>query len=219
MRRLIANLILHGPRAFVRVLMHGLKWRLRKWADSPSVKRNQVCDPERLNHADLEVQQQLQSWLLRDFPQAFVQTVLTELSSNQSKQQLQEFMAWNHRWIALLSERNQRTASDTYDLIDQHFGDALFRLNQFEALSEFRDSIDERGSVVLEFGVHTGGSTRQLSRLFPGKTIHGFDSFEGLPERWSHVGRGEFDRGGELPEVPRNVQLHKGWFQDTCPQF
>ena len=37
---------------------------------------------------------------------------------------------------------------------------------------------------VLEFGVYSGGSiTRTATALAP-KVIHGFDSFEGLPEKW-----------------------------------
>ena len=51
-------------------------------------------------------------------------------------------------------------------------------------------------------------------------TVHGFDSFEGLPEPWTGwtVDRGGF--GGEgLPKVEPNVELHVGWFDDTLGPF
>ena len=51
-------------------------------------------------------------------------------------------------------------------------------------------------------------------------TVHGFDSFEWLPERWrDDRDGGFFDRSGELPPVEANVRLHAGWFEDTLPVF
>ena len=50
--------------------------------------------------------------------------------------------------------------------------------------------------------------------------VHGFDSFEGLPEAWREGrGGGFFDRGGQLPQVAPNVRLHAGWFDATLPAF
>jgi hypothetical protein len=48
----------------------------------------------------------------------------------------------------------------------------------------------------------------------------GFDSFEGLPERWGGVPAGEFSTGGAAPAIadPR-VQFIHGWFQNTVPSF
>ena len=37
---------------------------------------------------------------------------------------------------------------------------------------------------VLEFGVYAGGSITRTANALPNMTIHGFDSFEGLPEDW-----------------------------------
>jgi hypothetical protein len=36
--------------------------------------------------------------------------------------------------------------------------------------------------LVLEFGVYYGKSLRHIASSFPGQTVHGFDSFNGLPE-------------------------------------
>lgn len=71
---------------------------------------------------------------------------------------------------------------------------------------------------ILDLGVYQGASTRTLAGIYPHKTIHGFDSFEGLPEDWGHHGKGSFGEvKGALPNVPDNVELHKGWFDDTLP--
>lgn len=68
----------------------------------------------------------------------------------------------------------------------------------------------------LEFGVATGRTVRHWARLWPNETIHGFDSFEGLPETWLwNIRKGHFAQ--QLPKVPNNVKLYKGWFNQTLP--
>lgn len=70
----------------------------------------------------------------------------------------------------------------------------------------------------LEFGVATGRTIRHWARLWPNQTIHGFDSFEGLPETWLwNIRRGHFAQ--KLPRVPSNVKLHRGWFDQTLPAW
>lgn len=72
--------------------------------------------------------------------------------------------------------------------------------------------------LVLEFGVRWGRSIRQIASLVDGP-VHGFDSFEGLPEAWHDEPSGSYSTGGRLPEVPPQVQLHVGWFDATLPAF
>jgi hypothetical protein len=74
--------------------------------------------------------------------------------------------------------------------------------------------------LFLELGVKRGGSIRDIAGLTD-HTIHGFDSFQGLPEDWggTTLQRGRFSTGGKLPDVPRNVRLHPGWFKDSLPRF
>jgi hypothetical protein len=81
--------------------------------------------------------------------------------------------------------------------------------------------ISLRDGLNLEFGVWSGKTINRFAdALGPGRTIHGFDSFEGLPEDWFGDRRkGRFDTGGKLPEVRPNVKLHKGWFSETLPRF
>ena len=72
--------------------------------------------------------------------------------------------------------------------------------------------------LVLEFGVFNGKSIRQLAPLTEG-LVHGFDSFEGLPEAWGNEDKGSYSAFGQLPLVPDNVRLHRGWFEDSIPRF
>ena len=73
----------------------------------------------------------------------------------------------------------------------------------------------------LEFGVFRGGSIRYIATQRQNVVVHGFDSFEGLPEQWAGfaLDKGAFGRAGRLPKVPRNVRLHKGWFDKTLPEW
>ncbi|MGI9342641.1 MAG: tetratricopeptide repeat protein, partial [Gammaproteobacteria bacterium] len=77
------------------------------------------------------------------------------------------------------------------------------------------------GGLILELGVFTGRSLTLIAEhVGPSIRVHGFDSFEGLPEGWiPGVERGAYDAGGELPDVPPNATLHAGWFDDTLPRF
>jgi hypothetical protein len=76
--------------------------------------------------------------------------------------------------------------------------------------------------LIMEFGVFDGGSLKQIAAATQ-QEVHGFDSFEGLPEDWTHFQKkGRFSLSGTPPPqlaALKNVQLHKGWFQDTLPGF
>jgi tetratricopeptide (TPR) repeat protein len=72
--------------------------------------------------------------------------------------------------------------------------------------------------LVLEFGVYNGKSIKRIAeRLID--VVHGFDSFEGIPESWNDEPSGSYSAEGRLPEVPSNVVLHKGWFDEVLPKF
>lgn len=77
----------------------------------------------------------------------------------------------------------------------------------------------QQGSY-LEFGVYKGESLNFIAERVSA-TVHGFDSFEGLPESWSGplMPKGAFTLGGQLPTVRANVALHKGWFDDTIDGY
>jgi hypothetical protein len=74
----------------------------------------------------------------------------------------------------------------------------------------------------LEFGVFKGESLRQWSRLLkhPGSTLHGFDSFEGLPEDWGPLDKEYLNVSGVMPRFDdTRVKLFKGWFSETLPPY
>lgn len=79
-------------------------------------------------------------------------------------------------------------------------------------------------TLFCEFGVHKGETITHVARVLVERgasvPVHGFDSFEGLPDDW-FLGRkaGRFSLEGNAPTVPGNVTLHKGWFKDTLPRF
>jgi hypothetical protein len=74
--------------------------------------------------------------------------------------------------------------------------------------------------LFLEFGVFSGESINFIAQVIGPSTVYGFDSFEGLPEDWFfEMGRGCFDRKGQLPAVLPNVRLVPGWFHETLPPF
>jgi hypothetical protein len=73
--------------------------------------------------------------------------------------------------------------------------------------------------LTIECGVYFGRSLRLIAERTTGP-VHGFDSFQGLPEAWnSSEGAGAYSTAGRIPHVAENVQLHAGWFEDTLPAF
>jgi len=115
-------------------------------------------------------------------------------------------------------ERAIRALADSVDYIDLHMADALGFDTQRELL-DYALSHTKVAGHYLEFGVYSGGTIRHIAKRIPETTIHGFDSFEGLPDAWAgfNLGTHAFSRAGRMPNVPRNVSLHKGWFRDTIP--
>jgi hypothetical protein len=117
-------------------------------------------------------------------------------------------------------ERARRALGASVDYIDQHMASALGFDTQKELLDYALAEVKLSGQY-LECGVFTGGTIRHIARRMRGATIHGFDSFDGLPEPWAGftLGSRAFSVQGRLPRVPANVVLHKGWFGDTIPAW
>jgi predicted O-methyltransferase YrrM len=115
----------------------------------------------------------------------------------------------------LLFELQIRARADSADYAQAHMAEAVM----FENGDEFLRHCLGRAptGAILEFGVAGGRSITALAEAAGGRTVEGFDSFEGLPEDWTgHMERrGAFSQNGALPKVPSNVRLHKGWFKDT----
>jgi hypothetical protein len=83
--------------------------------------------------------------------------------------------------------------------------------------------VADRDVLYMEFGVFEGAATRHWSKLLknPASKLHGFDSFEGLPEDWIEARpKGHFSQDGKIPVIddPR-VEFIKGWFDQTLPLY
>lgn len=85
------------------------------------------------------------------------------------------------------------------------------------------ETLADEPVLYLEFGVYQGTSLRIWSKLLknPDASLHGFDSFEGLPADWdARRPKGTFDVGRRVPVVDdERVSFHCGWFEETLPLF
>lgn len=113
-----------------------------------------------------------------------------------------------------------RAHAATLDFIAEQMPSAIAFDTPRELMGHALSLVTVEG-LSAEFGVNEGGTIGYIARRLSGRTIHGFDSFEGLPEDWqgNKMQAGFFDRRGRLPRVPANVVLHAGWFDASLPKF
>ena len=83
--------------------------------------------------------------------------------------------------------------------------------------------LGDRKVLYLEFGVWKGESIRYWTDCLtnPTSMLHGFDSFEGLPEDFNiAVGKFSFSTHGVVPTVEdKRVKFFKGWFEETLARY
>ena len=120
---------------------------------------------------------------------------------------------------SILFERHRRALSSTVDYVEENMFQVDSYVSKTELLTKAFQCADVSGErLVCEFGVWRGDTINHIAKMTT-KNIYGFDSFEGLPERWWGV----FDQGhfavAKLPKVGKNVSLIKGWFNKTLPVF
>jgi hypothetical protein len=89
-----------------------------------------------------------------------------------------------------------------------------------EGLLEFALTKRTIPGLTLEFGVSSGVTFRVICETTEGKA-YGFDTFNGLPEDWSHYQRtGRYTCNGKHPEnLPANAEIIDGLFENTLPEF
>lgn len=162
-----------------------------------------------------------------------------------------------------LGGANPWLRSDCVELFENSINPVATRIGKRAKMMRF--SINQAWSVrqrypeahFLEFGVHKGEDICRMAVFLAQKerqatakkesvavTIHGFDSFQGLPEAWENgqyendqdgkrlaFDVGKFDTGGVAPQIELlkqkllldttscNVEFHAGWFADTVPVF
>lgn len=141
-----------------------------------------------------------------------------------------ERRTWLSRWLRRVVYKNYghnilyqlqlRALNESVDYVQENMPDAMIYERFTDYLRACMDVAPKTGQI-LEFGVAGGNSIRKIATLAGDRPVHGFDSFEGLPEDWSGAlaKKGQFSQGKKLPKVPANVTLHPGWFDDTLPPF
>lgn len=125
---------------------------------------------------------------------------------------------YSRKWHPHDAMRDEALA-ETVEYIKSHMRDAVVKDDQFGVLGfSCKQALVE--GLVLEFGVRTGTTINYIAKHLPDRAIYGFDSFEGLPEAWSgwSMEKGAFAREG-LPDVRGNVELVRGWFDQSLPPF
>lgn len=82
-------------------------------------------------------------------------------------------------------------------------------------------AVEARGpGMVCEFGVASATTLKRIAAQVAPETVHGFDSFEGLPEDWTVGNRkGKYAVDVSTIEFPENACIHTGMFFDTIPVF
>jgi hypothetical protein len=132
---------------------------------------------------------------------------------------LREYMwAWERR-----QRRDVLTAVDyealrtSAEFARAEFGPAEAHPDKYDTLRAALARAPQEG-LFLEFGVASGSTLKVIVEKAPAGTVHGFDSFEGLPEHW----RPGFPAGAfateQLPDVP-GANLVVGLFDDSLPGF
>lgn len=72
--------------------------------------------------------------------------------------------------------------------------------------------------INFEFGVANGESINRFAK-YTSDIFYGFDSFEGLPENWMEGYEKDRFSLQQLPIVDDNVELVKGWFDESLAEF
>jgi tetratricopeptide (TPR) repeat protein len=110
--------------------------------------------------------------------------------------------AWLDSWKYMMEHRTERTR--------------LFATTSATLAHAVASS--PTAGLVAEFGVRHG-STLSLLRKYCGAVVHGFDSFQGLPEDWHGLPQGSYSTGGRIPLLGEGFELHPGLFGESLPLF
>ena len=118
-------------------------------------------------------------------------------------------------WVNLWS----KSADQTSEYIMNNMLTVPFYKARTDLFDAVLSKTDPKG-LFMEFGCGwEAESINYLARHIKGD-IHGFDSFEGLPDDWfGKIKKGDLTSKGKLPSVSENVILYAGWFDKTLPEF
>jgi len=116
-------------------------------------------------------------------------------------------------WAA--KNRGRWAFNDFYNPRPDHKG----RVKLYEFVLQ-QEQLGNRPITYVEFGVGRGNSMRWWTgnNTHPDSRFFGFDTFEGLPERYGTYAEGTFSQGGKFPDIPdARLRFVKGLFQDSLP--
>ena len=139
---------------------------------------------------------------------------------------LKQLLTWIGPWLSP-RQLEQIQGAVNYLRVGKWMDERHFTLSQrvrdrTAVFDEIAARIADRRVLYLEFGVSSGSSMRYWSKRLthPDAVLHGFDSFEGLPEKAGPWTKGQFGTEGVIPDIadPR-VRFFKGWFDDTLPHY
>lgn len=140
-----------------------------------------------------------------------------EQAARRHDELLGEMRAWERRtrrdvWTLL----EQAAARSSAELVRNEMHDLTLSVDPHDTLRDgLRDAPAD--GLALEFGVATGTTLQIIADMRGGRGVYGFDSFEGLPERW-RLGYDEGRFAHEPPDVT-GAELVVGWFADVLPGF
>jgi hypothetical protein len=127
--------------------------------------------------------------------------------------------ALNEEATSIPLGRQRRAQASTVDYVERHMRHVDSVGSKKELLTKAFKCADVSGNrLICEFGVFMGASTNHIAKLTT-KPVFGFDSFEGLPERWRDGCNKGLFAVPRLPKVQKNVTLIKGLFHETIPAF
>jgi len=119
-------------------------------------------------------------------------------------------LSYNHEWIYVRKRQEFMQANENVPISSD-------RNNLYSQISTPINLAVE----YLEFGVYEGKSMQFWSENLTHSStkLHGFDTFEGLPEHWiNSKPKGAYSTSGKTPEIQdKRVSFHKGLFQETLP--
>lgn len=115
--------------------------------------------------------------------------------------------------------RQRKALKSTVDYIDKNLSTVSSVDTNYSVITSALNKCDlSDKKLICEFGVYSGSTINHIA-THTEYTVFGFDSFEGLPEKW----RDGYESGhfsmSKLPTVLNNVVLIKGWFKDSLPVF
>ena len=136
---------------------------------------------------------------------------------------MNSYLRWRHQQIRRFNLDAYQSNPLLRDPLEHRYG----KIDRIAMVASFLSACASDGDVA-EFGVFKGHTAMALAQQLNGtkKTLHLFDSFQGMPEithpldsRWK---RGDLanpiDNIGELFQQFDNVQLVPGFFSETFPQ-